>query len=76
MPALAARPAAASSLPTRTTAVLVSGCDGYPAGTTGAVRGERGGCVVFAPHHPERVAAWARPVHELVVPPALLVIAD
>ena len=66
MPALAA-PA---------TAVLVSGCDGYPAGTTGTVLDERGGCLVFAPHHPERVASWARPVHELLVPPALLVVAD
>jgi hypothetical protein len=57
----------------RATAVLTNGCDGYAAGTTGIVLGERDGCVVFAPHHPERVARWAQPRGALLVPPSFVV---
>jgi hypothetical protein len=58
--------------PRRGTAVLAGGCDGYPAGTTGAVVGVRDGCLVFRPDEPWRVARWATPRSELVVPPALV----
>ena len=75
MPALATRPVSAP-LRTRVAGVLVGGCDGYPAGTTGEVLGERDGCVVFAPDRPDRVARWAHPVPSLLVPPALVVVAD
>jgi hypothetical protein len=56
----------------RGAAVLTGGCDGYPAGTTGAVAGERDGCLVFRPDEPWRVARWATPRSELVVPPGLV----
>lgn len=75
MPALATRPAPTVA-PRRVAAVLVGGCDGYPAGTTGEVLGERDGCVVFAPFEPDRVARWAHPVPTLLVPPALVVVSD
>jgi hypothetical protein len=62
-----------TAAPGRVAAVLAAGCDGYPAGTTGAVIGERDGCVVFAPDAPETVARWARPRTSLLVPPAFVV---
>jgi hypothetical protein len=55
-------------------AVLVSGCDGYPAGTIGRVVGRRQGCVVFAPSDHSRVARWTHPRRTLLVPPSLLVV--
>ena len=75
MPALAAPPAPA---PTRhrVAAVLVGGCDGYPAGTTGEVLGHHDGCVLFAPDSPEHVARWSHAVPSVLVPPALVVVAD
>jgi hypothetical protein len=54
------------------TAILTSSCDGYAAGTTGAVVGARDGCVVFAPDAPEQVARWARPRPALLVPPSFV----
>ena len=55
-----------------TTAVLTSGCEGYKAGTTGAVLGARDGCVVFAPDAPEQVALWATPRPAVLVPPSFV----
>ena len=75
MPALAI-PIAPAPVRTRVAAVLVGGCDGYAAGTTGEVLGERDGCIVFAPDSPEHVARWAHPVPTVLVPPALVVVAD
>ena len=57
------------------TAILTNACDGYRAGTTGAVVGERDGCVVFAPDRPAEVARWAVPRAALLVPHALVVVA-
>ena len=48
--------------------VLTAGCDGYRAGTTGAVVGRRDGCLEFAPDAPDHVARWARPRATLLVP--------
>ena len=59
--------------PGRVAAVLTSGCDGYPAGTTGEILGSREGCLVFAPDAPERVARWAVPRTSLLVPPSFVV---
>ena len=53
--------------------VLTASCDGYPAGTTGEIIGERQGCMVFVPDSHDRVARWANPRRHLLVPPALLV---
>ena len=58
----------------RGAAVLTSGCDGYAAGTTGRVLGRRDGCAVFAPDHPERVARWASPRAQVLVPESLLAV--
>ena len=57
----------------RIAAVLTSGCDGYPAGSTGAVTGRRDGCLVFAPDRPDVVARWAYVRRELLVPPSFVV---
>ena len=62
--------------PARRSAVLVSGCDGYRPGTTGEVTGVRQGCLVFRPDRPEQVARWARAQQEILVPPALAVVAE
>jgi hypothetical protein len=69
----AAVPAPALVPDSSTTAVLASGCDGYPAGTTGRVSGHRQGCVVFTPDRPETVARWARPRTSMLVPPKFVV---
>jgi hypothetical protein len=69
----AAPPEVAPAVSRRVAAVLTGGCDGYAAGTTGAVIGTRDGCVVFAPDAPETVARWARPRTSLLVPPAFVV---
>jgi len=73
MPALASAPASAPAR-TRVAAVLVGGCDGYPAGTTGEVLGARDGCVIFAPDRPEDVARWATARRSLLVPPSLVLV--
>jgi hypothetical protein len=76
MPAITAMPVpAALARSARAAAVLVGGCDGYPAGTTGEALGAREGCVVFAPHRPAEVARWAAPRSTLLVPHALVVVA-
>ena len=74
MPAITAAPVVPARS-ARTAAVLVGGCDGYPAGTTGEVLGERDGCFVFAPDRPAEVARWAVPRSALLVPHALVVVA-
>lgn len=53
-------------------AVLVKGCDGYASGTTGAVTGERQGCLVFVPDDSAAVARWATPRRSLLVPPSFV----
>ena len=65
---------AAQARPAPGSAVLVSGCDGYPAGTIGRVVGRRQGCVVFAPSDHSRVARWTHARETLLVPPSLLVV--
>jgi hypothetical protein len=57
-------------------AVLVRGCDGYPAGTTGRVTGRHQGCLVFTPDVAQGVARWARPRSSLLVPPSLVLALD
>jgi hypothetical protein len=74
MQAITADPVILARSP-RTAAVLVGGCDGYPAGTTGEVVGDRDGCFVFAPDRPAEVARWAVPRSALLVPHALVVVA-
>lgn len=69
-PALPQAPPAAR----RRSAVLTGGCDGYPAGTAGAIAGHRQGCAVFVPDHPEQVARWARPRTSLLVPHTLVAV--
>ena len=58
----------------RGVAVLVGGCDGYPAGTTGVVTDRREGCAVFVPDDPERVARWAHPRSQIMVPDPLVAV--
>jgi hypothetical protein len=50
------------------TFVLTFSCDGYAKGATGTVVGERQGCLVFVPDHPDAVARWTHPRRELLVP--------
>jgi hypothetical protein len=72
--AIALAPAPPAPLaPARVSAVLTAGCDGYRAGTTGAILGTHQGCLVFAPDAPERVARWAHPRRALLVPPSFVV---
>jgi hypothetical protein len=72
-PPPAAPEASPFASPGRVAAVLTGGCDGYAAGTTGAVIGARDGCLVFAPDAPERVARWAHPRPALLVPRSFVV---
>ena len=74
MAIVAPRPAPTSRGPRAGSAVLTAGCDGYPGGTTGDVVGFRQGCAIFVPHHPERVARWARRRTSVLVPPGLLAV--
>ena len=65
------RPAAAP-IAVEPSAVLVKGCDGYAAGTTGTVTGERQGCLVFVPDDSAACARWATPRRSLLVPPSFV----
>ncbi len=69
-------PHAAPAASVRRAAVLLGGCDGYAAGTTGIVHGHRDGCAVFSPDHPEAVARWATPRKALLVPAPLVLVTD
>lgn len=62
--------------PVSASAVLASACEGYAAGTHGTVTGRRDGCVVFHPRDPSAVARWANARESLLVPMALVVLAD